>query len=526
MEDKVIVTHRSALMAKYGKEGVKRIHAALSALAAKDMERGLKTRIVYLDDAATMKKLKAATLANSNNRRDAKSAIDGVYKALKPDFLLIVGAPDIVPHQDIRNPALQAGDDDEFAFGDIPYACDVPYSRDPAQFIGPTRVVGRLPDLAGAKEPSHLLALLKVATEWKGRRPEVYSAHFGLSAAVWQVSTTLSLDAVFGNRNTPLLSPKKGPQFSTTALGAAMHFINCHGASGRPEFSGQSGQNYPISLTTKSIKDKISNGTVASVECCYGGELYNSEILGVDMPICQSYLRQGAYGYLGSTTIAYGPADRNGAADLICQFFLKNIRDGASVGRAALMARQQFVAKVQQMDPMDLKTLAQFCLYGDPSIRPVLKAEAGFKGKSLSASNAEAERFRRSETRASLKQTGDFLKATKPTAANPDARRGVSKSAKAILARIAREGGLKPGQAFVPYKVKGAPSGTLGKGFKAAAAPSRYLLTIALPQSKAKGGLKAARKRLEGLPVVEPKIAIVAKEVNGKIVDYRIYHRR
>lgn len=166
MQDKVIVTHRAALTAKYGQAGIKAIQAALAALVEADKERGLTARIVYLDDAPAMKKLGAPTLVNHKDRRGAKQAIDGVYKSLKPDYLLIVGAADVIPHQDLTNPAFEAGDDDdEFAFGDIPYACDEPYSRDPAKFVGPTRVVGRLPDLTGAGEPSHLIALLKTAAQ-------------------------------------------------------------------------------------------------------------------------------------------------------------------------------------------------------------------------------------------------------------------------------------------------------------------------------------------------------------------------
>lgn len=90
------------------------------------------------------------------------------------------------------------------------------------------------------------------------------------------------------------------------------------------------------------------DGTVAAVECCYGAELYDATTLGIDLPICQSYLRQGAYGYFGSTTIAYGPVDSNGAADLICQYFLLNVLEGSSLGRATLAARQQFVGNAAQ----------------------------------------------------------------------------------------------------------------------------------------------------------------------------------
>ena len=88
------------------------------------------------------------------------------------------------------------------------------------------------------------------------------------------------------------------------------------------------------------------------------------------MPICQRYLIQGAYGYFGSSTIAYGPEEGNGAADLITQYFLMAVLDGASLGRAALVARQRFVQQTAELDPVDLKTLGQFNLLGDPSIHP------------------------------------------------------------------------------------------------------------------------------------------------------------
>jgi len=166
---------------------------------------------------------------------------------------------------------------------------------------------------------------------------------------VWQGSTRLSLDNIFGNNNKLLLAPPKGPKYPGGELGTRMHFINCHGGPAAPEFYGQKGNKYPISLNTQVTSGAIHEGTVASVECCYGGELYDSVTLGLDMPICQSYLRQGAYGYLGSTTIAYGPADDNGAADVICQKFLLNVLGGASIGRAALMARQEFVGNTSQM---------------------------------------------------------------------------------------------------------------------------------------------------------------------------------
>ncbi len=87
-------------------------------------------------------------------------------------------------------------------------------------------------------------------------------------------------------------------------------------------------------------------------------------------------MQNGAVSFLGSSTIAYGPADSNALADLITQYFIKNILKGdASAGRSFLEARQRFLTDSgPQLDPYELKTLAQFYLLGDPSVVPVKAA--------------------------------------------------------------------------------------------------------------------------------------------------------
>jgi hypothetical protein len=511
MDDKIIVTNRSALVGKYGSKGFATIRKALAALAAADKKRGIKSRVVYLDDKASMKKIGGKAVANATHPRDNKAAIDAVFKKMKPDYLMILGAPDVVPHQDLDNPAYSPpDDDDEWAWGDLPYACDAPYSRDPARFVGPTRVVGRLPDLVRAKEPSYLVALLKTAAGYQSRSEEDYTGYFGLSTAVWQGSTRLSLNNIFGNDDTLLLAPKSGPAYPGGQLRARTHFINCHGGHASPEFQGQKGHSYPISLTSHATAGEIVKGTVAAVECCYGAELYDAITLEIDLPICQSYLRQGAYGYLGSTTIAYGPKDDNGSADFICQYFLLNVLDGASVGRAALLARQQFVENTAQMDPLDLKTLAQFCLLGDPSVHPV--AKPGGTGVPKGVAAAEAERFVRGERREKMKLTGEFLTKTKPTASKQAPKRKLSPTTKTALSNITKLAGLGANQQFKTFAVKGAPS-SKGRAGKTATAPSRYHITIGTPGNETTNKVKRG-------------VAVVAKELDGRIVGYRIYHQR
>ena len=512
MDDKVIVTHRAALKGKYGKRGFARVVKALDELKRADKKRGLITRVVYLDDVATMKRLHAPVFVYEDEHRAAKEAVDGVFKALKPDYLMILGAPDVIPHQDLNNPAYEAGDDDDAqAWGDLPYACDTPYGRDPAQFVGPTRVVGRLPDLTGATEPSHLIALLKIATNWKSRDLSEYQQYFGLSTFSWQRSSRNSLRKIFGNNSNIQIAPPKGPRYRNGELGARVHFINCHGADQAPYFEGQKGLRYGYALTTEATQKSIREGTVAAMECCYGAQLYNAVALEEDIPICQSYLRQGSYGYLGSTTIAYGPATPPaGSADLVCQFFLRNVLDGASIGRAALMARQQFVQECEQTDPMDLKTLAQFCLYGDPSVQPVCGAESVHAPARAEQENTD--RFRRRERRERLKQTGEFLKDTKPTASKREKGARMAPRAKRTLAGIAAREGLPRGQKFVAFPVKGAKP-VRRAGARLASAPHKYYLAIGKPGRRSKHGHRH-------------RVVVIAKELNGRIIDSRVYYER
>ena len=77
---------------------------------------------------------------------------------------------------------------------------------------------------------------------------------------------------------------------------------------------------------------------------------------------------------MAATTIAYGPADDNGNADVICQLFIEQVLRGASLGRALLEARLGYVRQQSVVDPYDEKTLAQFVLLGDPSLHPFVEA--------------------------------------------------------------------------------------------------------------------------------------------------------
>jgi hypothetical protein len=510
MVDKLIVTNRAALRTKYGARGLARVSAAVNVLIAADRKRGLMTRLIALDSAA-MKRYGSAVTDPSSARQN-KRAIDSLYRALRPHYLMILGSIDVVPHQDPKNPVFADDqEDDPVAWGDLPYACDTPYSRDITKFIGPTRVIGRLPDMTGAREPSHLLACLKTAATYTQRPLTQYLDYFALSAQVWKKSTALSLANIFGNARKLLLAPPTGSAAASRKLGPRSHFINCHGALADPHFYGEDRKGMPVALGSKDLRGRIREGTVAAVECCYGAELYDATALKLPAPICQSYLAQSAYGYFGSTTIAYGPAEGNGAADLITQYFLLEVQAGHSLGLAALKAQQRYVEEVDELDPIDLKTLAQFCLLGDPSVQPV-KIDSATRTPPAAA-EVIAKRSGRAARRANTERIGHVLREIKPTASHaveptrsPAVRRQLSQIAKQIGA---------PAASFTAFAVQcagrleGAKRTTRG----AVNVADKYYLLITTTDHLEKAD-------------VGSRVAAVAREASERIVAYRIYYQR
>jgi creatinine amidohydrolase/Fe(II)-dependent formamide hydrolase-like protein len=511
MTDKLIITNKAALRAKYGTAGLRRVSAAVTALVAADRRRGLVSRLVDLSSAAAMKRHAAPAVTDALHPKQNKDAIDALFRALQPDYLLLLGSIDVIPHQDLANPVYEEDkEDDPKAWSDLPYACDAPYSRDIADFIGPTRVVARLPDLTGARDPAHLLRLLATAARWRARPLRSYAPYYALSVRLWQRSTSQSLENIFGNDDALAITPPASAARSRT-LGRLSHFINCHGGLADPQFYGEYRGKFPVAMATRHTRGKIAEGTVAAAECCYGGELYDSVTLALDEPICQSYLAQGAYGWLGSTTIAYGPARGNGAADLITQYFLLAVHSGVSIGHAALAARQRYVEEVAEMDPIDLKTLAQFCIYGDPSVHAVERETPTAMPRGIDV--ADVHRAARGERRAKLRLSGELLQQTKPTASKASPTRG-SASVGRSLASIARALGLDPGARFVCFDVNGgvAPAVRSASGAvpKRAASGERYHLLVTAQPGRRKSDLGG-------------RMAVVAKEAGQRVVGYRVY---
>jgi peptidase C25-like protein len=515
MTDKVIVTNVSALRAKYGR-GLASIRAAIRRLIASDRTRGIQTRLVAIDSETAMKRLGAPRVVDGGDPEQNKKAIDGVYRALQPDYLMLLGAVDVIPHQDLKNPVYEADDDpDRCAYGDLPYACDGPYSREPHEFLGATRVVGRLPDLAGASEPDYLIALLRTAARWHERDETDYLPYLAFSAQIWERSTRQSLRKAFGTADEVQLVPPNDSRWTAAQLKRLSHFINCHGADADFHFYGEerrTGRQPPSHVSTW-IDGKIAEGTIVAAECCYGSQLYDPELAG-HQGICSTYLAGGAYALIGATTIAYGEATRNSDADLICQYFFRRVLAGASVGRAFLEARQEFAQSAPELDPVDLKTLAQFTLLGDPSIHPVATpAPFALRQPKRRAAAASAARVERQARRKQLMLKGDTIGRTQAAAVRQSAVRTAGR-VRSDLMKLARAAKIAQPK-LLTFTVRRPQVLAMRRGKRTGvAARARTSFHVVI-----------GTRRMRAETHVRPVVAIVAKVVNGRVVSAREVHR-
>ncbi|MGH9360822.1 MAG: C25 family cysteine peptidase, partial [Thermoanaerobaculia bacterium] len=390
---KLSLTHRGRLAKKYGKAGLARIDKAVKSWVAKDAERGITTLHVALDDAQAMARYRVAPVTGSVTPTKVKQAVDGLFKALSPDYLVLMGSSDVLPHFAVANPSFAPvdGDLDEEVPTDNPYACSRPFVKSKREsYLIPDRVVGRIPDLPGRGDPAVLVDYLAAAESWKPGAATAYADDLLLCCDSWKASGRECAEFLTRQAKRLLVSP---PTVDGTAAlrkrhATRLHMIKCHGAQLDGRFYGEranSDDDLPIALTSGSLAGRVVEGTVVGAMCCYGGLVFDpdddaAEVAGA-LPIPTAYLQQGAYGFAGSTTIAWVGPEAMVCADRVIASFLRGTLRGASLGRALLEAKQDFVRFIDKQgaapDIADEKTLLQFYLLGDPSIHLVAAAPAG-----------------------------------------------------------------------------------------------------------------------------------------------------
>ena len=429
---KLSITSRKRLAAKYSAESLTKIDRAVADWVRADLARGIKTFHVAIDDAAGMRRLGMRAVAGRLTPQKVKGALDALVARLAPDYIVLFGAHDVVPMFAVPNPsAAETDDDDEEVPTDNPYACSKKFVVGRrSSYLVPDRVIGRIPDLPGSDDPSWLIDYLGHAAESAPRPAAAYRSSLMLCCHAWRKAGDECAKTLERKASDVLICPPTldGAATVRRRRSARLHMIKCHGADEDSRFYGERRGGMPDALSSVTLLGKTSPGAVVGAMCCYGGDLFDpaSEFAQhpPELPIPSVYLKQGALGFLGASTIAWVGNKTMMCADWIVTAFLKSATGGASLGRATLEAKQDFLRWLQQQgaepDVADEKTLLQFLLLGDPSIHPVVSAAPAARrpavaarraaGRALTAAAAAPMAMQRQQRRAARHELGGLLR--------------------------------------------------------------------------------------------------------------------
>jgi hypothetical protein len=197
----------------------------------------------------------------------------------------------------------------------------------------------------------------------------------GIAAEVWHTPSREILHNLHSDAKLLTSPPLDNQQLTSRMLsGHEVLYINLHGASGMPYFYGQAENSWgaatalPIAITPDHMSGATVGGTVLLSEACYGAELLGRT---PENSIPLRALANGALAFVGSTVNAYGSAQTPLlGADLLFERLTHHMAHGLPVGLALHFARLEFAQTMYDrqgfLDDVDMKTLIEFILLGDP----------------------------------------------------------------------------------------------------------------------------------------------------------------
>ncbi|MGQ9827139.1 MAG: tetratricopeptide repeat protein [Roseiflexus sp.] len=387
----VVLSSREALRQRFGADGFAAVDRRLQQYAAALRRRGVAAHVCYCDDPATLQLddgiAAAPVAAGADAVRDMLRTLSGALsnRGRALGAVLLVGGDEIVPFHRLPNPL---SDDDITVLSDNPYATD-----DPA-YTAPQRMVARLPD-GNTGNPSFLFAQLDRLTAYHyGSRPQSHRAlHFsgrrrerdgveldalsaGYCAEIWKNASRAVLDALMPGVLLNTCPPHLAERLDLDVLrDRRLLYFNLHGASGFPNFYGQpdavwsgAATRLPVALRPDQVDASMADGTLLLCEACYGAEIVGRT---VESSIPLQALAHGALAFVGATVNAYGSlTEQVIGADLLFQRMMTHLARGEPIGRALHQARLDFAQEMYRrqgfLDDVDIKTLIEFVLLGDP----------------------------------------------------------------------------------------------------------------------------------------------------------------
>ena len=290
-----------------------------------------------------------------------------IYGVAVPTYLLIVGDHSVIPCAEWEN---ECRDGDDTVPSDLAYITldtDSPWDGADYSFGNLTRV-GRIPTCAN----SNFKEAIQYFDNTVDFKPYKSAKSFAYSALVWEKTSK----AAFAHLSPTLItSPKYTTDEKTASRGGLtllkslsntfnLLCFNLHGSDASHVWYGQQGQSYP-EAARKSILPTDTSGYAIVTEACYGAR--PAVKVGKEQSMVGYALTNKCVAFVGSTRIAYGQCDGGmSAADIIANTFTKHAAKGMTAGAAFLKALDELCRG--RMNEVAVKTLAEFALYGDPSV--------------------------------------------------------------------------------------------------------------------------------------------------------------
>ena len=370
----VIITRESKLLSQFEDATSAILRSMLKEYIANAAKRGVRYFYCNLDDCVF-----------HNGGSDVEGVVASLRKIVdmaRPKYMFILGNEDVI---DVARWENEAQDDDEMVESDLCYSTldvNTPWNGQKYNFDEIMRV-GRLPSFNGETLASYS-RYFKNAQQYIGTMSGVYP--YGLSALVWEDESNDEYKEISDEK------VEVSPEVTEDDVGNGIEenvnllFFNLHGSNNARFWYGQEGCSYPEAFAPN-VLDGRRRPYFLGVEACYGARYLGG--LDPSNSILMMAMRNKCLAFLGSSKIAFGTSKPKGScADIVIGDYIKYLAKGYSAGDAYVEGLRRLAASRDGMDDSDIKTLAEFALYGDPSARMGTNKDVGgikkfFKGFGL-----------------------------------------------------------------------------------------------------------------------------------------------
>lgn len=364
--DLLIVTDRSRLSEKYGKEGWAKINAGINAYLDALQTAGLDAVVAYMDGKSTPKAI--------------KRAIHDHYAKLAMEHLLILGGDDIIPFY--RLPDETPGErHSQEILSDSFYA---DFDENEADHF-PVFGVGRFPD--GGKVDL-LCAQCQRAAAWHSAGGLPWpSKYAGFSTQTWERASRQTFGHIDRSTKALRLCPPWGlrpaalspnPELVTADLlpTGGILFFNLHGHPLEPRWWGaiQMAKLQNQELATAEVIDQALLAQADLSDCLVLSEACHAAAIHGRTPensLALCALTQGAAAFFGCTTESYtvrlpdGLPHTQSGIDALFSYFIFQIANKRQFGAALGEAKRYF----KYNTTYDIKNMLSLVLFGDPTLR-------------------------------------------------------------------------------------------------------------------------------------------------------------